>query len=96
MESESKTGTSRDEKIPSGAIPLIILHWMDEYYKNSGSTVRDMRIFLEAKLRDGTFSRDVVATWINQSKAWEFTMNRLQPGKVDELLAEYLEIKIAA
>jgi hypothetical protein len=96
MVSKSMTSTPRDTKIPSGYIPLIILHWMDEHYQGGGFTIKDMRDFLETKLREGTFTRDAVKTWINQSEAWEFTTNLQQPGKVAELLGEYLEIKMAA
>ena len=96
MFSKSETSTPRDTKIPSGYIPLIILHWMHEHYQGGSFTVHDMRTFFEAKLREGSFTRDAVKTWINQSEAWEFTVNQKHPGKVAELLGEYLQIKMAA
>lgn len=93
MDSKAQKSTQDLVKIPSGQIPLIILHWMHEHYRGGGFTIRDMRVFLEAKLREGTFTRGAVVTWINQSEAWA---SQIDPSKVNNLLAEYLEIKIAA
>lgn len=85
----------RDGKIPSGSLPLIILHWGHEHYQGVFSPL-DMRKFLEQKLRDGSFAPDVIQVWVNQSEAWAFLMDQQQKGAVDRLLAQYFQVHLAA
>jgi hypothetical protein len=86
----------RDTKIPSGQIPLIILHWLCVHYYGGGLTPMDMRKFLEEKLRSGFYTREAVRTWIRSAECWQQQMDQKSPGAVNLLLAEYLGIKIAA
>ena len=84
-----------DGKIPSGYIPLIILHWAHEHYQSAFSPL-DMRKSFEQKLRDGEFAHDVIREWINQAEAWAFLMDQSNKGAVDRLLGEYFQIYLAA
>ena len=87
--------TIRDGKIPSGSLPLIILHWGHEHYQGA-FTPLDMRKSFEQKLRDGRFEHDVIRAWIDQAEAWAFLMDQQQKGAVDLMLGEYFQIHLAA
>ena len=92
----SEKSTPRDTKIPSGYIPLIILHWLCEHYYGGSLTPLDMRKFLEEKLRCSFFTRDAVKTWMRNAECWEQQLEHHHPGSMNKLLQEYYQIRIAA
>ena len=86
----------RDTQIPRGEIPLLLLHWLDEYYYGGGLSPLDMRKFLESKLRRGYFERTVVNMWLKQAHNWAFFVEKEKPGHLQEKLQQYHQIKVAA
>ncbi|MEX0913184.1 MAG: hypothetical protein WDZ56_01495 [Candidatus Paceibacterota bacterium] len=86
----------KNTKIPEDKIPLVALHWGNQWWYGSKMSPLDMRKFFERRLRNAVETKEVVDAWIMDAEGWKIISDYHCPGVVEQQLAAFHSIKLAA
>lgn len=79
------------KKIPYDYIPIIVAHWLEDWFCGGGLDMRDLWQYLDNR---GVFSKnhpeDVVDTWIKEAENWALLNEDRAEMRLDEF-AETIE-----